>query len=145
MLFTAFLLFSAALPEQGQAVGTNFLCRTDDGIAFSVFVPGEPLDEGRSDNRQRLYRAMGLAGVHEVDAVIDTLPDSLTMIWRAEDSAEITLDILRYDREAGTARFRIRRESSPTAPIVTITASDGFCVSRSMDRSFQASRQEGQQ
>lgn len=145
MFGAAILLFGLALPEQSSTVGTNFVCRTQDGISFSVFVPGEPAGSNPVENRERLYRAMGLTGADDVDAVIDTLPDSLTLIWRGENSSQITLDIIRYDPEEGTARFHIRRESSPEAPIVTVTGSDGYCVSRSTDRNFVAGRQEAGQ
>lgn len=134
------LLFLLALSGHPVApsAGINFVCQTEAGGSFSVFAPGASATAGPVGDIRQLYRVSGLGEADHPDLVMDAMPDTLTVIWRREDGAETLLDIDRYDADAATARYKLRRESGAGAPIVTITATDGACLARSVSGETEA-------
>lgn len=114
---------------QGPVVpsGTALSCGSDRGPRFSVYVPPNPPPEGAASD----YRVTGLGPFDRPGSVFGSLADALTIVWDAEDGSQMTIDILRFDAASGTARYRLRRESEPGAPIVTVTASNGICIRQS--------------
>ena len=118
-LLAFFLVNEASLAAQG----TTLVCTRDNGPAFSLYVPA-------STDGERGYAIFGLAVPERPGSVVGSLDGNLSLFWQREDGGETMLDIVRFNAASGTASYRMRSESDPSAPITSVASSDGYCVRR---------------
>ena len=113
-----------------QADGVTLACSEEHGADFTIRVPAWPRLDAAEEEDLSGYRVTGLDEAEMPDTAVGSLDDALWLVWRGEGGEEIMLDIIRYNAAAGTARYRIRRESTSPNGITSITSSSGTCVRR---------------
>ncbi len=124
------LAFMVAMQAPAPANGISFSCQPSHGDGFSIFVPFNPPANASASESSPYYRVRGLGEIEAPRSVIGSLSDGLSMFWRNEDGDDVILDLVRYNAASGRVRYRLRQESGADSPIVTVTSSDGVCVTQ---------------